>query len=409
MLATTLRGMLAHKLRLALTTASIALGVAFLAGTLILTDTMTLAFDQLFGKVSTGTDAVVRQEAPTPQSDGVGTSRGPIPATVLEQVGKVDGVRAAEGSVTGYALLTDNDGKAILTTAARRPGLQPAGGQGAARRRRAARAARTRRADEVAIDATCAEEHHIALGSTIKVLFHGPTQEFTVVGTVGFGGEKNLGGTTSAYFDTATAQKVLGTPGTFDEIHVSAADGVSQAELAKRLSAALPDGAEAVTGKTVAKERSDAIKKDLKIIKIMFLVFAGRRPVRRLVHHLEHLHDDRHPALAGDRTDAGDRRTRRQVMRSLLLEALLLGVAASAVGIGLGTRCGQGAQLPDGRRRLQPCRPRRCRSSRAPSGYRCSSARSSPSSRRSSRPAGRPRFCRSRRCARPPPARRSRR
>ena len=68
-------------------------------------------------------------------------------------------------------------------------------------------------ADEVAIDATSAEEHHIKLGSHIKVLFSGPTREFTVVGTVGFGGEKNLGGTTSAYFDTATAQKVLGTPG----------------------------------------------------------------------------------------------------------------------------------------------------------------------------------------------------
>ena len=65
------------------------------------------------------------------------------------------------------------------------------------------------------------------------MLFQGPTQEFTVVGTVGFGGEKDLGGTTSAYFDTATAQKVLGTPGQFDSIDVSATDGVSQAALAE--------------------------------------------------------------------------------------------------------------------------------------------------------------------------------
>ena len=72
-------------------------------------------------------------------------------------------------------------------------------------------------AHEVAIDATSAEEHDIALGSTIKVLFQGPTREFTVVGTVGYGdGVKDLGGTTSAYFDTATAQEVLGTPGAFD-------------------------------------------------------------------------------------------------------------------------------------------------------------------------------------------------
>ena len=70
MLTATLRGMVAHKLRLVLTTASIALGVAFLAGTLVLTDTMGLAFDQLFGKVSSGTDAVVRTEAPYTAPDG---------------------------------------------------------------------------------------------------------------------------------------------------------------------------------------------------------------------------------------------------------------------------------------------------------------------------------------------------
>src|SRR3954464_4008346 len=115
MLSTTLRQMLAHKLRLALTTASIALGVGFLAGTFILTDTMGLAFEQLFGKVSSGTDAVVRTEAAYTASDGVGTARAPIAASVLKTVRTVDGVRAAEGTVTGYALLTDNAGKAILT------------------------------------------------------------------------------------------------------------------------------------------------------------------------------------------------------------------------------------------------------------------------------------------------------
>ena len=83
MLTATIRGMLAHKLRLALTTASIALGVAFLAGTFVLTDTMGLAFSQLFGKVSAGTDAVVRTEAPYSATEGIGTSRGPIAASVL--------------------------------------------------------------------------------------------------------------------------------------------------------------------------------------------------------------------------------------------------------------------------------------------------------------------------------------
>ena len=116
MFIATIRGMLTHKLRLFLTTASIALGVAFLAGTLILTATMNLAFSQLFGKVSSGTDAVVRTEAAYNQSSGLGLTREPIDAAALDTVRHVEGVAAAEGYVSGYALLTDNDGEAVLSS-----------------------------------------------------------------------------------------------------------------------------------------------------------------------------------------------------------------------------------------------------------------------------------------------------
>ena len=115
MLTTTLRTMLAHKVRLVLTAASIALGVALLSGTLILTNTMGTAFDMLFGKISSGTDAVVRTKAPFTATEGVGTNRGPIDASVLDTVKKVDGVRTAEGSVSGYALITDTHGRAVTT------------------------------------------------------------------------------------------------------------------------------------------------------------------------------------------------------------------------------------------------------------------------------------------------------
>jgi putative ABC transport system permease protein len=343
MLSTTIRQMLAHKLRLVLTTASIALGVAFLAGTLVLTDTMGLAFEQLFGKVSAGTDAVVRAEAPYNATDGVGTSRGPISSKALDSVRNVDGVRAAEGTVTGYALLTDTQGKAVLTS-----GGAPTQGYSMPTDEKLRgdvqlmSGTAPTNGHEVAIDATSAEEHHIAVGSRIKVLFQGPTQEFTVVGTVGFGGEKNLGGTTSAYFDTATAQKVLGTPGQFDAINVSASDGVSQATLAKRLSADLPKGIEAVTGKTVAKESSDAVKKDLKMVGIMFMIFAG---IALFVgsfiiwNTFTMIVTQRSREIALLRAIGS---TRRQIMRSLLLEALLLGTAASAVGIALGLGVAKG-------------------------------------------------------------------
>src|SRR6478672_3710073 len=346
MLTATLRGMFAHKLRLVLTTASIALGVAFLAGTLILTSTMTLAFDQLFGKVSSGTDAVVRTTAPYTAQDGVGTSRAPISASVLPTVRKVDGVRAAEGSVSGYALLTDNDGKAVLTKGGAptmgysMPSDEKLRGDVGLLSGHAPHGAH-----EVAIDATSAEQHDIALGSTIEVLFRGPTREFTVVGTVGFGGEKDLGGTTSAYFDVPTAQRVLGTPGHFDTIDVSAEDGVSQTELAKRLEAVVPPGAEAVTGEAVAQESSDAIKENLKFVSVLFLIFAG---IALFVGSFIIWNTFTMTVTQRAREIALLRAigaTRRQVLRSLMIEAFVLGAVASAIGLGLGLAVAKGLKV----------------------------------------------------------------
>jgi putative ABC transport system permease protein len=344
MLTATIRSMLAHKLRLLLTTASIALGVALLSGTLILTNTMGTAFDMLFGKIGSGTDAVVRTEAPYTQTDGVGTNRGPISAKVLAAVRQVEGVRAAEGSVQGYALITDTAGRAVTTN-----GGAPTNGYSMPADERlrgdvemlSGRAPRS--GSEVAIDASSAEDHHIALGSRIKILFQGPTREFTVVGTVGYGdGIKDLGGTTSAYFATATAQQVLGTPGEFNQIDVSAADGVSQAVLASRLSRVIPEGTEAVTGAAVAKENADATKSSFKIVGIIFGTFAG---IALFVgsfiiwNTFTMTVSQRSREIALLRAIGAKRR---QVLRSLLIEAFGLGVLASAAGFGLGIAVARG-------------------------------------------------------------------
>ncbi len=338
--------MVAHKLRLLLTTASIALGIAFLAGTLVLTDTMSLAFDQLLGKVSSGTDAVVRTKASYVESSGVDTTRAPISAAVIDDVRNVDGVRVAEGFVSGYALLTDNEGKAILT-AGGAPTLGYTMAEDEALRGDVDILSGTAPdgPTEVAIDATSAEENDIELGSTIQVLFQGPTREFTVVGTVGFGGEKDLGGTTSAYFDGATAQRVLGTRGVFDTIGVAGEDGISQEELARRLDAVVPTGAEAVTGATVSKENADAIKDDLKIVGVLFTVFAG---IALFVgafiiwNTFTMIITQRTREIALMRAIGA---TRRQVLRSLLVEAMLIGIFASAIGVGLGVAVAKGLNL----------------------------------------------------------------
>src|SRR4051812_20158415 len=106
MFSATIKGMLAHRLRVVLTATSIALGVAFLAGTLMLNDSMQRAFDDVFGSINSGTDVAVRAQAGEVKTDDPDDSRPPIPARTIDVVRGVDGVATAEGSVRGYALLT---------------------------------------------------------------------------------------------------------------------------------------------------------------------------------------------------------------------------------------------------------------------------------------------------------------
>jgi putative ABC transport system permease protein len=346
MLTSTLRGILAHKVRLVLTTASIALGVAFLAGTLVLTDTMGLAFDQLFGKVSSGTDAVVRTQAAYTDSEAVGTTRPPIKSSVLDEIAAVPGVRIAEGSVSGYALLTDNGGKAIMTNGgAPTLGYSMPADEGLRGDVALVTGTAPDGADEVAIDAASAEDHDIALGSVIQVLFTGPAQSFTVVGTVEFGGESSLGGTTSAYFETATAQALLGEPGFFDTVDVAAVEGTSQRELADEIATVVPARTEVLTGSAVAQEGSDAIKEDLKIVSVLFTTFSA---IALFVGGFIIWNTFTMIVTQRSRETALLRAvgaTRRQVLGSLLLEALLVGCAASILGIGLGVGVARGLQL----------------------------------------------------------------
>jgi putative ABC transport system permease protein len=207
----TLRGLLAHKTRLALTALAIVLGVTFISGTFVLTDTLNNTFSSLFTSVYSKIDYVVRGVAQF--GNGAGATRNPLPQSLLPRVAAVPGVAAAAGNVEGYAQFVAHDGKPITSTIGTlgigwdtnpqisnlhlTAGNPPTG------------------ADDVVMDAATAKSYDFSVGQRVAILGAGlkSAQTFTITGIAQFGTADNLAGQTLAAFPLPTAQRVVGRPG----------------------------------------------------------------------------------------------------------------------------------------------------------------------------------------------------
>jgi putative ABC transport system permease protein len=332
MLRTTLRSLMAHKLRLVLTTLAVVLGVGFISGTYVLTDTMNAAFDNLFEETSRGIDVFIRDASDFEAQ--FGGSRQPIDEAVLDTVEGVDGVEVAAGSVEGYAQLIDKKGEAITPGGAPTLGFNwtpeplnpmqirdgaPPEGDG-----------------EVLIDASAAEEHNFNVGDPVMVITLQEPQEFTISGIASFGGEESLGGATIAIFDTPVAQELFDKEGQFDAIEVAGAADVSERELRNRIQSVLPEDLEATTAADVSDEQSRTIQEGLGFFNTALLVFAS---VALFVgaflifntFSITVAQRTREFALLRALGASG-----RQVMVSVVIEALIVGTVAAAVGLGAG-------------------------------------------------------------------------
>jgi putative ABC transport system permease protein len=337
----TLKGLLAHKFRLAATALAIVLGVSFVAGTYVLTDTINATFTNLFDEVTQGIDVAVRsRDVFTGQ---MGEVRDPIPEEVLNEVKAVDGVRVAEGSVTGFAQFVDKDGKPVTTGGAPTLGVSIS----SAPELQAGTTVRSGRLpsgpDEMVVDAQTAEKHGFAVGDRVKVLLQGPARTFTVSGIIGFGSAGNLGGATLAGFTLPTAQEVLNREGRFDEIDVVAADGTTSEQLRDRVRAVLDPRYEVLTGEELSAAQAAAINDTIgRFLSTALLAFAF---VALLVGGF--LIFNTFTIIVAQRTrELALLRclgaSRRQVMTSVLLESLIVAVVASLVGLGLGVLIANG-------------------------------------------------------------------
>src|SRR5215470_4411238 len=330
-----IRGLLSHKLRLSLTALSIVLGVGFVVGTYVLTDTIERTFSDLFTQTTKGIDVAVRTKA-TFNNQG-NEQRAPLPATVLDKVKDVPGVQVAEGTVTtnGHAQFVAKDGKPITTGGAptlgvsvhKSPQLQvvtirqgklPDG------------------SDEVAMDAHTAEAHGFVVGDRVKILLQGPPQEFRITGIVGLGSADNVAGATLAAFDQETAQTVLNRKDSYDQLDTVAAPGVTPEQLRDRVAAAVGPDYQTLTGKELAEETAKAVGQFTKFINYALLVFAFVALFVGsfiIVNTFSIILAQRTRELAMLRCVGA---SRRQVLGSVLGEALIIGLVAAIIGLGVG-------------------------------------------------------------------------
>lgn len=338
----------AHKRRFAGTFLAVFLGVAFLAGTLVMGDTLRASFDTMFGNATSGTDAVVRSAdaITTPgESEGV---REPVGTDLVGTIEKVPGVAAAAPNIQGAGQLIGKNG-------------DPIGGQGpptlagnwitdpALNAYQLAEGHAPRGSGEVVIDRGTADRGDLKIGDTTTLRTPDPVK-VTVVGLATFGGEDGMAQVTYTGMTRADAEKYLTAgPGEAATIQVRAGPGVSQQELVDSLTPVLPEGVEAITGQESAEENTDMISSQfLSVFTTLLLVFSG---VALLVATFS-IHNTFAIVVAQRTRENALLRalgaSRRQVTASTLVEASAVAVIASAAGLagGIGIAAGLQALFP---------------------------------------------------------------
>ena len=331
-----LKGLLGRKLRTALTALAIVLGVAMISGTYVLTDSIDSAFDTIFTEVRKGSSAVITGKAAFDLSEGSGASAPAFDESVLETVRGVEGVAAAEGSVDSESTtLIGRDGKAVVNGGAPNLGFAIADGESPFNPL-ALVEGDWPGPNEVAIDTGTAEDENFEIGEVIGVQAEGAVERLTVSGFVRLNASISIGGATLAGFDLPTAQRLFKKEGKLDEIAVAASAGTSDQQLVANLNAVLPEGTQVRTGETQAADDAAETNEFITFLQGFLLAFAGIALFVGsfvIANSLSITIAQRAREFATVRTLGG---SRRQILGSIVIEALVVGVAASVIGLFLG-------------------------------------------------------------------------
>jgi putative ABC transport system permease protein len=344
MFALTLKSIRANKARFLLTSVAVILGVAFMAGTLVLTDTIKKSYDDVASNVYKNTDAVVRSANHFQGNNDKTDVRATIAARLLDEVRAVKGVKAAEAQQIGVAVVVAPNGKLLDSNPERgvpialgwqnTPELNPM---------EIVSGHAPRAPDDVVVDERSFDKGRFHLGESVGVV--GPTgvHEYRLVGVVTYGGSGSPAGTQVIAFSAGTAQRVLGTPGRYTAIQVVAKPGVSQSKLVADIRAAVHEpGVETITGAKATQEARDATGAALQFVDMFLMIFA----IVALVVGSFVIYNTFSITVAQRTKETALLRAigakRRQVTRSVKIEALLTGVFGSAVGVVAGIGLAQG-------------------------------------------------------------------
>jgi putative ABC transport system permease protein len=322
-----LKSLWARKFRALATTFAVVIGVAFVAGSYILTDTIFAAFDEIFSESLTGTSVVITAKNPVEQDNGEIPT---ISASLLPRVQKTAGAKLAAGAIFTPGGFFDSEGEKIGNKFAPKFISSTLPGQLESLTYLDGR--RPRGPTEASIDKAAAESSDLQLGEQIKIIGQGSARSFRLVGLTRLGGA-SFGGASIAQVTLPVAQRLTHKVGRFDQISVAAADGVSAEALKRRIAAEMPAGVKVETAKESADRNSDEIRDNLSFLQIFLLVFAF---IAIFVGSFL-IFNTFSITVAQRVTEFGMLRTlgasRPQILTTVVVEALVIGLLGAIVGI----------------------------------------------------------------------------
>jgi len=336
-----LRGLLGRKLRTVLTAIAIVLGVATVSGTYVLTDSINNAFHSIFFETRQGSDVVVSGKSAFDLTGDSGVTAPSFNESLLQKVRALPDVAEADGSVNGQAQLIGKNGKAIVYGGAPNLGFSIARGESRFNPLQLV-SGTWPKANEVVVDKSTASKEDIKVGQVIGVQALGPVERLRVSGIVKFGSVSTIGGATLSGFDLPTAQHLFGKPGKLDEIAVAADQGVSDPKLLGEIRSVLPAGTQARSAQAQSREDSKETDSFISFLQKFLLGFGGVALFVGsfvIANSLSITIAQRTREFATLRTLGA---SRGQVLRSIVLEALVMGILASVVGLFAGLALAKG-------------------------------------------------------------------